>query len=660
MVAFIDPRQSKVDIVQAIGRAMRKPRGATTKTVGYVLVPLFAGVDGDGLDDAIKTEKFDAIANVLNALQEHDEELIDIIRELKQDKGEGKPFNPKRLLEKVEFLGPQVAFDELVHSIGVEITDRLGVSWDEMYGRLVKFKEREGHCWVKIDDEEDGLKLGRWVSKQRGNKYTLTPERIQRLDEIGFVWDVLTLQWEEGLAVLKQFWEREGHCLVKRGHREDGVRLGIWVGTQRQKKDTLTPERIQRLKEIGFVWDPLTQQWEEGFAALTRFKEREGNCSVKHGHKEDGLNLGAWVLNQRTLKDTLTPERIERLEAIGFVWDQHTQQWEEGLAALERFKEREGHCSVSYLHKEDDLKLGTWVGTQRGHKYTLTPERFKRLEAIGFVWDPRTQNWEEGFAALKRFKDREGDLLLKRGHKEDGLNLSGWVGTQRGSKDTLTPERIQRLEELGFVWDPLTQQWEEGFAALKQFWEREGNWLVISGHKENGIKLGAWVSAQRRNKDTLTPERRQRLDEIGFVWDTLTQQWEEGFAALTRFKEREGNCSVKRGHKEDGLNLGVWVTRQRGNKDALTPERIGRLEAIDFVWDPLTQQWEDNFAALSRFKQREGHCLVKTTHKENGIALGTWVRDQRTKKVALTPVRHQRLEEIGFGWDARLPKTSDT
>ncbi len=86
----------------------------------------------------------------MNALQEHDEELIDIIRELKQDKGEGKPFNPKRLLEKIEFFGPQVGLGELVRSISVEITDRLGVSWDEMYGRLVKYKQREGDCRAPI------------------------------------------------------------------------------------------------------------------------------------------------------------------------------------------------------------------------------------------------------------------------------------------------------------------------------------------------------------------------------------------------------------------------------------------------------------------------------------------------------------------------------
>ena len=30
---------------------------------------------------------------------------------------------------------------------------------------------------------------------------------------------------------------------------------------------------------------------------------------------------------------------------------------------------------------------------------------------------------------------------------------------------------------------------------------------------------GTLISGQRRNKGSLSPERRQRLDEIGFVWD---------------------------------------------------------------------------------------------------------------------------------------------
>src|SRR5262245_56856337 len=39
------------------------------------------------------------------------------------------------------------------------------------------------------------------------------------------------------------------------------------------------------------------------------------------------------------------------------------------------------------------------------------------------------------------------------------------------------------------------------------------------GHNENGFNLGLWVNRQRTNKDGLSKERRQGLDEIGFAWN---------------------------------------------------------------------------------------------------------------------------------------------
>ena len=161
MVAFIDPRQSRVDITQAVGRAMRKPRGPTTKTFGYIVVPVFAGMgEKDSLEDAIKSEKFDTVVDVLNALQEHDEELVDIIREIKERKGAGEPFNPRRLNEKVEVIGPRVDLDRLTRSIEVEIADRIGSSWDEWFGWLMRFKAREGHCRVPQAHVEGTFNLG--------------------------------------------------------------------------------------------------------------------------------------------------------------------------------------------------------------------------------------------------------------------------------------------------------------------------------------------------------------------------------------------------------------------------------------------------------------------------------------------------------------------
>lgn len=139
MVAFVDPRHNKIDIAQAVGRAMRKPRGGDKK-FGYIVVPIYAEDTSDeSLDKAIKSEDFEDVALILNSLMAQDQELVDIVSELKQAKGCGEVFNPQRLKDKIEVIGQIVGLEELTRSIYVEAVDRLGESWDEWYGRLEQF-----------------------------------------------------------------------------------------------------------------------------------------------------------------------------------------------------------------------------------------------------------------------------------------------------------------------------------------------------------------------------------------------------------------------------------------------------------------------------------------------------------------------------------------
>ena len=63
-----------------------------------------------------------------------------------------------------------------------------------------------------------------------------------------------------------------------------------------------------------------TASWEFWFGLLERFTEREGHCLVPDKHPEDDFVLGTWVGTQRSKKDKLSEERINRLDALGFVW----------------------------------------------------------------------------------------------------------------------------------------------------------------------------------------------------------------------------------------------------------------------------------------------------------------------------------------------------
>jgi len=102
MVAFLAPRRSRVDIVQAVGRAVRTAPG---KTTGYVFLPLYVQeAVGESVEDAVDRTEFDEVWNVLQALQEQDEVLADIIREIREAQGRIGGFDDSRFREKVQIL----------------------------------------------------------------------------------------------------------------------------------------------------------------------------------------------------------------------------------------------------------------------------------------------------------------------------------------------------------------------------------------------------------------------------------------------------------------------------------------------------------------------------------------------------------------------------
>ena len=453
MVAFLSPKKSKVDIVQAIGRAMRK---SGKKEVGYILIPLYLEQKaGESIEEAVARANFEEVWDILQSLQEQDEELADAIKEAAEAKGSGKGFDDSRFKDRIAFTGPVLTLESIRQAVTTKVLERLESSWDVNFGKLVKFKEEHGHCRVPARWNVDP-KFASWVSTQRifFSKDKLSPERIAKLESIGFQWDPFSDEWEKNFALLKLFQNEHGHCHVTKILMP---KLGSWFGTQRRSYflGKLSNYQILKLESLGFEWDALDAKWEHYFSRLKDFKATQGHCRVPARWDVDP-KFASWVSTQRIFfsKDKLSPERIAKLESIGFQWDPFSDEWEKNFALLKLFQSEHGHCRIP-ARWENNPKLGRWVSVNRilHSQEKLLPDRVARLEALGFDWEPFTSYWEKHFSMLQSFKNKHGHCNVPSIY-EKNPKLGTWVNNQRRSykRGVLPPDRIARLEALGFEW----------------------------------------------------------------------------------------------------------------------------------------------------------------------------------------------------------------
>jgi len=109
----------------------------------------------------------------------------------------------------------------------------------------------------------------------------------------------------------------------------------------------------------------------------------------------------------------------------------------------------------------------------------------------------------------------------------EGYPLGGWLNNQRTRKDRMSADRRQRLEALdGWVWDARDAAWEHGFEQLTAYVQAEGSARVPNLYRTaEGGRLGQWVNSQRSTKDTMSADRRERLEAVkGWVWDARSSK----------------------------------------------------------------------------------------------------------------------------------------
>lgn len=127
--------------------------------------------------------------------------------------------------------------------------------------------------------------------------------------------------------------------------------------------------------------------------------------------------------------------------------------------------------------------------------------------------------------------------------------------------------------------------WDRGYEKLVEYKNNFGIVDVPKNLTFNGYKLGRWCLQQKiyYNKGELSQNRIDKLNSIGFIFDSLEEEWNRRYEQYKRYVSENKTLYVPKQTVYENENLGSWILTQkhRFKVGKLSEERIKKLETID-------------------------------------------------------------------------------
>uniref|UniRef100_UPI00148C4519 helicase associated domain-containing protein n=1 Tax=Streptomyces asoensis TaxID=249586 RepID=UPI00148C4519 len=290
------------------------------------------------------------------------------------------------------------------------------------------------------------------------------------------------------------------------------------------------------------------------------------------------------------------------------------------------------------------------------------------------VIDTERQDWARGWAALKKFTERERHARVPYGHREGATPLGQWVAEQRRAYGAgqMNGQRAQRLEQLGMVWSLADERFQENLEAAKAYYDQ--HWTLCAPRPATmlGRPVGQWLSNLRR-PGALDghPEWKTALEVVDEDWNpSWPADWQRHYAAVRELlREEAGLTELQPGITCHGMDVGKWLARQRKPQvwQALTDGQRERLEQLGIT--PLAPKQEEpvrpstapvsaferGVAALAQYKTRTGSVTVPRGHVERledgiEVKLGVFLSNSKSRRGKLTADKLAALANLGLEW----------
>lgn len=369
--------------------------------------------------------------------------------------------------------------------------------------------------------------------------------------------------------------------------------------------DSFNIQLMERLQEI----DDATENWNARFEQLKTYLEKHNKYPTRTNEDPEIRKLGKWVERQRYnyKSGKLADDKIRKLQSINFVFQkQERLLWDEMFDRLVKYINENGKYPQRTDTDPEIRKISIWISNLRVfyRSNKLPIDKIKKLQSIGFIFDPFDESWQANFNELVKYLEENNGKYPPQSSKssKEVKRLAIWVGSQRINykNKTLSKDKITKLQSIGFTFDPQEENWQINLDQLIEYLKaNDGKYPSADDPRPEIRKICAWVFKQRKsyNKKQLPANRLEKLKSIGFVFDPHEENWQNTFDRLVEYlKKNNGKFPSSRDSDPSIKAVAVWISKQRArfrNND-LSQDRTRKLQEIGVLEKTDSAQLDPN------------------------------------------------------------------
>lgn len=263
-----------------------------------------------------------------------------------------------------------------------KIEERLEGSWDLYLKALRQYKERKGDCDVLqrhveiVDDVE--VKLGRWCSnvrtaKNKKKRYTLSVERINQLDEMGFIWDANKYRFENNIKFVSEYYEKHGKypSYNSKDLNEKMMASRFSEEKIKMRKEGYPDWKVEVVKKYlpDFSYETINEKSFNKFIYFAKlYKDRNGHLNICTNDVIEGYNIGSKRATLSRCK-SLSEEQIREIEKLGiYLGDKVQKRFNDKMELAEKAVKK-GVIINSSNPKYKEKNLYGWILRTVKRKY---------------------------------------------------------------------------------------------------------------------------------------------------------------------------------------------------------------------------------------------------------------------------------------------------